>query len=461
MTDNGTVYFRGIDAAGNVSDVASYEVTNIDKVPPVLPTASADITVPTGGSVTVSAVFSDDSAQRQYSLDGRNWTVYSDGVVMSDNGTVYFRGIDEAGNISEVASYAVTNIERTTPAPTVSPVDVAAGGFSGGASTEVLKHDTDGTLAIFNTQTGASTPVGNLDREKWAIKGAGDYSHTGSTEVLMQNLQTGDVYLVGDIASGIDEEAVTGSVRLGIVSDGYELGGVGNFNGSTHPGVLLTAPEQVSPGYSKVTGLACWTLDNAFNMSPGWLGAMVTTWDGGTFKIDPADLSGADDATINAKYYSFELIGVGDFNGDGRDDVMIRNNMPKTAEGRNVTGAGDVFVFLTGPDISGYQEVNVAYTGCAADPWHLAGVGDLNGDGIQDAILENTEDGTIASWLLDKNAKYVDAKGIGVLTAGQAFAGVGDVNGDNVDDVLFTDASGNLFAWTVKDGAQMGQLALG
>ena len=55
----------------------------------------------------------------------------------------------------------------------------------------------------------------------------------------------------------------------------------------------------------------------------------------------------------------------------------------------------------------------------------------------------------------------MDAKGIGTLTAGQTFAGVGDVNGDNVDDVLFTDASGNLFAWTVKDGAQMGLIALG
>ena len=29
MADNGTVAFRGIDAAGNVSEIATYEVTNI------------------------------------------------------------------------------------------------------------------------------------------------------------------------------------------------------------------------------------------------------------------------------------------------------------------------------------------------------------------------------------------------------------------------------------------------
>ena len=357
-------------------------------------------------------------------------------------------------------TYALAK-ESLTLALSIYEVDVVAGVFSGGASTEVLMHDFDGTLAIFNTQTNTSTPVGTLDRAKWAIKGAGDYSHTGATEVLIQNLETGDVRLVANAAAGISEESVNQSVRLGIVSGGYELGGVGNFNGSTHPGVLLTAPEQVSPGWSKVTGLACWPLDNDFYMHPGWLGAMVTTWDGGTFTMDPADVAGADDAAINAKYYSFELIGTGDFNGDGRDDVMIRNNMPKTAEGRTVTGSGDVFVFLTGSDISGFQEVNVAYTGCAADPWRLAGVGDLNGDGIQDAILQNTEDGGIASWLLDASAKYVAAKGIGTLTAGQSFAGVGDVDGDNIDDVLFTDSDGSLKAWTVDNGAYKGLIALG
>ena len=356
-----------------------------------------------------------------------------------------------------MVSYEVTNIDKTAPKY---PSGVVAGSFSNGASTAVLRHSADGLLAIFNTQTGVSTSVGNLDRAKWAIKGAGDFSHAGLTELLMQNLLTGDVYLVGDIAAGIDEESVTGSTRLGIVSDGYELSGVGNFNGSTHPGVLLTAPELVSPGFSKVTGLACWTLDNAFNMSPGWLGAMVTTWDGGIFTMDPADVAGADAATINAKYYSFELVGTGDFNGDGKDDVMIRNSMPKTAQGRNITGSGDVFVFLTGDDISGYQAVNVAYTGCAADPWRIAGVGDFNGDGITDVLLENTQDGGVASWLLNNEAKNVSASGIGILADGQSLAGVGDVDGDGIDAVLFTDADGSLKAWTVQDGAYKGQLAL-
>ncbi|MBR4611239.1 MAG: AIDA repeat-containing protein, partial [Kiritimatiellae bacterium] len=115
FSDNGTIYFRSTDAAGNVSDVASYEVSNIDKVAPEAPTASADITALTNGDVTVTAVFSDDSAVKEYSLDGQTWIAYTQGAVFSDNGTVSFRGTDAAGNVSDVTTYEVANIDKTAP----------------------------------------------------------------------------------------------------------------------------------------------------------------------------------------------------------------------------------------------------------------------------------------------------------------------------------------------------------
>jgi len=115
MSANGTVYFRGIDAAGNVSDVTSYAVTNIDKVAPTKPSVKADVTSQTTGKVTVTATFSADSAQKQFSLDNKTWQTYTSSVVFSKNGTVYFRGIDAAGNVSNVTSYAVSNITAATP----------------------------------------------------------------------------------------------------------------------------------------------------------------------------------------------------------------------------------------------------------------------------------------------------------------------------------------------------------
>ena len=131
FSENGAVYFRGADAAGNISQVTSYTVSNIDKVAPTAPVASADITETTAGSVTVSAVFSEDSEVKEYSLDGQIWQAYTAAILFAENGTVYFRATDAAGNVSEVASYAVTNIETVIPdtvKPTVSNIaaDVTA-----------------------------------------------------------------------------------------------------------------------------------------------------------------------------------------------------------------------------------------------------------------------------------------------------------------------------------------------
>jgi len=109
LAENGTVWFRGLDAQGNASEPASYTVTNIDKVPPAAPTVTASTNDPTYDDVLVSATFSEDSVTKEYSLDGHEWMAYTDPIVFSLNGTVYFRGTDAAGNVSE-AVYEVTNI---------------------------------------------------------------------------------------------------------------------------------------------------------------------------------------------------------------------------------------------------------------------------------------------------------------------------------------------------------------
>ena len=126
MSTNGTVYFRGIDEAGNISEVTSYTVSNIDKVAPVKPTAAADTTEPTNQNVTVTATFSADTATMQYSLNGEKWRSYTTCVVMSANGTVYFRGIDEVGNVSDVAKYVVSNIDKVAPVITLTGDNTSA-----------------------------------------------------------------------------------------------------------------------------------------------------------------------------------------------------------------------------------------------------------------------------------------------------------------------------------------------
>ena len=125
LDKNGSVFFRGIDEAGNISVVTVYIVSNIDTTAPDKPGVSADITKDTNTDVTVSAVFSEDSVIKEYSLDGKTWLLYTDGVVVSDNCTVLFRGTDEAGNVSEIATYTVTNIDRIAPEKPVASADIS------------------------------------------------------------------------------------------------------------------------------------------------------------------------------------------------------------------------------------------------------------------------------------------------------------------------------------------------
>ncbi|MBQ4479067.1 MAG: AIDA repeat-containing protein, partial [Victivallales bacterium] len=217
FSENGTVQFRGTDEAGNVSDITSYEVTNIDKVAPDAPTASADVTEPTNGNVTITAVFSDDSAVKEYSLDGQNWIAYTEPVVLSENGTVSFRGTDVAGNVSEVTSYEVTNIDKVAPeAPTVSAdvtdptngdVTVTAT-FSGDSA--VKEYSLDGQTWNAYTEPVALSENGTVQFR--ATDAAGNVSDVTSYEVTNIDKVAPDAptfSLAGDATTG--EVVVTAS----------------------------------------------------------------------------------------------------------------------------------------------------------------------------------------------------------------------------------------------------------
>ena len=156
MEDNGTVEFRGYDAAGNVSAITSFEVSNIDKIPPEAPVAAADVTEPTRDAVTVTATFSEDTTKAEYSVNGEEWFAYDPeaGVVFEENGTAYFRAFDAVGNISTVTKYEVTNIDLIPPEEPIVFADV---------TTDTNRSVT--LTAVFDED--AVTKQYSLDGEEW------------------------------------------------------------------------------------------------------------------------------------------------------------------------------------------------------------------------------------------------------------------------------------------------------
>jgi hypothetical protein len=87
-----------------------------------------------------------------------------------------------------------------------------------------------------------------------------------------------------------------------------------------------------------------------------------------------------------------QIEGTGDFNGDGNDDILWRNDL-----GNVVDLLGNANGSFTG---------NVNFNLNPGLDWHIEGTGDFNGDGYDD-ILWRSDNGTVTDLLGQPNGAFV------------------------------------------------------
>ncbi|NUO77345.1 MAG: hypothetical protein HOQ32_15210 [Lysobacter sp.] len=128
-----------------------------------------------------------------------------------------------------------------------------------------------------------------------------------------------------------------------------------------------------------------------------------------------------------------EIFGSGDFDGDGNGDLIQINPLNN-------------YLFLSRNSFgNGIQYETAGITGY--DPaWTLAGVTDLNGDGMSDLIWENHSQGLMAYWQM--NGASIQSSAVKSIDPAYRISATGDYNGDGRGDLLWTNATtGLIFLW--------------
>jgi len=135
----------------------------------------------------------------------------------------------------------------------------------------------------------------------------------------------------------------------------------------------------------------------------------------------------------------WQIQGLGDFNGDGRQDVLWRNVDGTVAQwqldGTSVVGGGVV-------------------AGATAE-WSIVGIGDFDGDGTDDVLWRNSVSGLVLEWQ-QSGTTIKEGGAVGSASIDWTVKGTGDFNGDGKDDILWQHADGTVVAWLLDGTGVIG-----
>ena len=121
--------------------------------------------------------------------------------------------------------------------------------------------------------------------------------------------------------------------------------------------------------------------------------------------LGKADGSFADNANFNLNPgLDWHVVGTGDFNGDGFDDLLWRNDAGTITDLLGMSNGafvGNVVNLSLNPGVG----------------WYVAETGDFNGDGFDDVLLRDGTGNTI-DWLGQANGAFTDNSAVFHLNPG-------------------------------------------
>ncbi len=286
---------------------------------------------------------------------------------LSNNNKIYLM------NSSSVSSEANVSITTTAAAGWEA---VGSGDFNDDARTDILWRHSGAGQNHISLMNGTATPSGvdlnipALADTQWKIAGVGDFDDDGNNDIFWHH-DGGENRIT--FMNGTGE---TSTVTVNTISDtNWKVAGIADLNNDGKDDVLWR---------NNINRRVWLYLMNGSNISNG---------------------SGAGEHVAFTSD-SWDIEGVGDFDNNGRGDILWRHNTN-----------GRVWMYLmNGPAVSNGNTVapgeHVAFTGL---DWEINAIGDYNGDGKQDIFWRNNTYGWNHLYLMN-GATLSPAGGIGVNT---------------------------------------------
>ena len=234
---------------------------------------------------------------------------------------------------------------------------IAFGDFNGdGVTDAAFRQTTTGDWGFMTANAGSGEtwhPVG-ASSNAYAAVAVGDFNNDGRADIMFRNVSTGDMGFMSASPGGGETWH-----PVGPTSTDYQAVGSADFNNDGQLDIAFRNTVTNDWGYMTVNS-----------------GGGETWHDLGTLTVT---LAGAGPAKFA---FGYQVVGVGDFNGDTFPDVAVRD--PVTGDlsyfTPNFVTPGVIASTLSGPTSTAYVPVAVA---------------DFNGDGRADIAFRNVDTGDL------------------------------------------------------------------
>jgi len=345
-------------------------------------------------------------------------TVTANGLAVTTNiGTTNFSDVGWPGSFSllgYINSFdPVTGLEKITFTERTAGI---SDDFSGSGLSDILwRNSSNGELDVWNATnlnpnsnyTFSPQELAVVPAAGWTLETVGDYNGDGKVDLLWRNNSTGEV----DVWNSTSASTVgfTTSTLAEVPTVWALQQSAADFNGDGLADLVWrnTSTGELDLWSSKGNASETYTTQS--------LGVIPLVWSPQEF---------------------------GDFNGDGRADIIWRNSS---------TNEVDVWSSKVGTGVA----FNTQDLGVIPTVWLMQGVGDFNGNGNDGLVWRNTSNGEVDIWTFTGNSTLsVATQEVAVVPTNWNLVAVGDYNGDGKADLLWQNASnGEIDVWLSNSGA--------